>query len=105
MRGMHPEYVFTHKGRPVKKMYGAARPEARSRAGLPQVRVHDLKHRFGRRLRAAGVSSKDRQGLLGHTSGVSPHTTRRQNWKISSPRQTGFASKSPALVVLERKSA
>ena len=29
---------------------------ARLRAELPQVRVHDLKHTFGRRLRAAGVS-------------------------------------------------
>ncbi len=37
--------------------------------GLPQVRVHDLKHTFGRRLRAAGVSFEDRQDLLGHRSG------------------------------------
>lgn len=39
------------------------------RAGLPQVRVHDLKHTFGRRLRAAGVGFEDRQDLLGHKSG------------------------------------
>jgi hypothetical protein len=32
------------------------------------VRVHDLKHTFGRRLRAAGVSFEDRQDLLGHKS-------------------------------------
>lgn len=37
--------------------------------GLPQVRVHDLKHTFGRRLRAVEVSSEDRQDLLGHRSG------------------------------------
>jgi len=43
--------------------------EARKRAGLQQVRVHDLKHTFGRRLRAAGVSFEDRQDLLGHRSG------------------------------------
>ena len=36
--------------------------------GLPQVRVHDLKHTFGRHLRAAGVSFEDRQDLLGHRS-------------------------------------
>jgi hypothetical protein len=36
---------------------------------MPQVRVHDLKHTFGRRLRAAGVSFEDRQDLLGHRSG------------------------------------
>jgi hypothetical protein len=33
-----------------------------------QVRVHDLKHTFGSRLRAAGVSFEDRQDLLGHRS-------------------------------------
>ncbi len=37
--------------------------------GLANVRVHDLKHTFGRRLRAAGVSHEDRQVLLGHTNG------------------------------------
>jgi integrase len=36
--------------------------------GLPNLRVHDLKHTFGRRLRAAGVSFEDRQDLLGHRS-------------------------------------
>ena len=35
---------------------------------LSGVRVHDLKHTFGRRLRAAGVSFEDRQDLLGHKS-------------------------------------
>jgi integrase len=34
--------------------------------GFRRVRVHDLKHTFGRRLRAAGVSFEDRQDLLGH---------------------------------------
>lgn len=31
--------------------------------------MHDLKHTFGRRLRAAGISFEDRQDLLGHRSG------------------------------------
>jgi hypothetical protein len=30
------------------------------------VRVHELKHTFGHRLRAAGASFEDRQDLLGH---------------------------------------
>lgn len=30
--------------------------------------MHDLKHTFGRRLRAAGVSFENRQDLLGHKS-------------------------------------
>jgi len=41
--------------------------KARKLANLP-VRVHDLKHTFGRRLRAASVSFEDRQDLLGHKS-------------------------------------
>src|SRR5688500_14402656 len=36
--------------------------------GFRRVRVHDLKHTFGRRLRAACVSFEDRQDLLGHKS-------------------------------------
>ncbi len=36
---------------------------------MEHVRVHDLKHTFGRRLRAVGVSFEDRQDLLGHRSG------------------------------------
>jgi len=44
--------------------------DARSAWAAPVavVRVHDLKHTFGRRLRAAGVSFEDRQDLLGHKS-------------------------------------
>jgi hypothetical protein len=36
---------------------------------MDQVRGHDLKHTFGRRLRAAGVGFEDRQDLLGHRPG------------------------------------
>lgn len=67
-RGKHPERVFTYKGSPTKQMLNNGWKKARIRAGLPQVRVHDLKHTFGRRLRAAGVSFEDRQDLLGHKS-------------------------------------
>jgi integrase len=49
-------------------MLNTAWRRARTAAGLPQVRVHDVKHTFGRRLRAAGVSFEDRQDLLGHRS-------------------------------------
>jgi len=37
--------------------------------GFRRVRVHHMKHTFGRRLRAAGVSFEDRQDLLGHKNG------------------------------------
>jgi integrase len=68
VRGRHGDYVFTYRGRSIHHMNDSAWKKARVRAGLPQVRVHDLKHTFGRRLRAAGVSFEDRQDLLGHKS-------------------------------------
>lgn len=97
-RGQHPEHVFTFvpkRGKakpgehqeaptpvPVFRMNNSAWKSARVRAadkweeqtgtpapeGFRRVRVHDLKHTFGRRLRAAGVSFEDRQDLLGHKS-------------------------------------
>ena len=68
-RGKHPTNVFAYYGKPTTRMLNGAWLRARNRAGLPDVRVHDLKHTFGRRLRAAGVSFEDRQDLLGHRSG------------------------------------
>ena len=38
-------------------------------ADLATLRVHDLKHTFGRRLRACGVNDKTLKVLLGHTTG------------------------------------
>ena len=67
-RGNHDEYVFTYKGNPVLRMNGHAWCKARERAGLKQCRIHDLRHTFGRRLRAAEVSFENRQDLLGHKS-------------------------------------
>ncbi len=67
-RGKHDEYVFTFKGNPVLRINGHAWRKARIRANLTQCRVHDLRHTFGRRLRAAGVSFESRQDLLGHKS-------------------------------------
>ena len=67
-RGVHPTHVFTYRGEPVTRMLNSAWIRARTDVGLPQVRVHDLKHTFGRRLRSAGVSFEDRQDLLGHRS-------------------------------------
>lgn len=69
VRGEHIEHVFTFNGSPVRQINNSAWQSARQRAGLQQVRVHDLKHTFGRRLRAVGVSFENRQDLLGHKSG------------------------------------
>ena len=68
-RGVHKEFVFTFRGEAISRMMTSAWTRARVRTGLANVRIHDLKHTFGRRLRAAGVSFEDRQDLLGHRSG------------------------------------
>ena len=68
-RGKHLINVFTYMNKPLARMNATAWRNARARVGLEHVRVHDLKHTFGRRLRAVGVSFEDRQDLLGHRSG------------------------------------
>ena len=68
-RGRYKTHVFDYEGRPLARMLTSTWKKARTRADMPHVRVHDLKHTFGRRLRAAGVSFEDRQDLLGHRSG------------------------------------
>jgi integrase len=42
--------------------------KAKREAELP-IRFHDLRHTFGHRLRAAGVSIEDRKALLGRSNG------------------------------------
>ncbi|MEI7448763.1 MAG: hypothetical protein WCJ75_03995 [Desulfomonile sp.] len=44
------------------------------------MRIHDVRHTFGRRLRAASVSFEDRQDLPGHKAG----RITTQNWYYSS---------------------
>ena len=107
MRGVHEEYVFTYRGRKVARMYGRAWRDAREKVGLQQVRVHDLKHTFGRRLRAAGVSFEDRQDLLGHKSGrVTTHYSQAELENLIDAANkvcSEGSRKSPALVILKKK--
>ena len=109
VRGKHPEFVFTYCGRHQKKMNNSGWQHARARAGLSQVRVHDLKHTFGRRLRAAGVSFEDRQDLLGHRSGrITSHYSAAELTSLieAANKVVGQGSrKSPALVMLKKKAA
>ena len=81
-RGRHRRFVFVSPRRrtPLGHLRSAGWHGARRRAaeryqerfgmeapaGFRTVRVHDLRHTFGRRLRAAGVSLEDRRDLLGH---------------------------------------
>ena len=68
-RGMYRDFVVTYTGHALSVMNNSAWKSARKRAGLTQVRLHDLKHTFGRRLRAVGVTLETRKVLLGHRNG------------------------------------
>jgi integrase len=71
-RGKHPVWVFPYRGKRVNGMNNTAWQRARRAAKLPDVRVHDLRHTFATRLRAAGVSAEDRAALLGHSLRTMP---------------------------------
>ncbi len=82
-RGINPDYVFTRRGKKLGCMNNTAWQGGRKRAakkykerfakeapwGFEHLRIHDLKHTFGRRLRAARVPFETRQVLLGHKNG------------------------------------
>lgn len=82
-RGQNRTWVFPYEGRRLSRMYNKAWRLARREAsevyeadmgnscpkGFKSIRVHDLKHTFGRRLRSAGVSLETRRVLLGHKNG------------------------------------
>jgi integrase len=73
------------------------------------VRVHDLKHTFGRRLRAAGASFEDRQDLLGHRSGrITIHYSMSELESLIAAANAvcgNESRKSPALVILRKRVA
>jgi integrase len=88
-RGRHPEFVFVYQPpgkrepHPVSRMSNHAWRKAVARAaskyrqtlgrdapeGFATLHPHDLRHTFGRRLRAAEVSQETRADLLGHKTG------------------------------------
>ena len=65
-RGKHPIWVFPYRGKPIGTMNNSAWQSVHQAVELTPVRIHDLRNTFGIRLRAAGVSEKDRAALLGH---------------------------------------
>lgn len=66
-RGEHPTHVFTYEGHPITRINNSAWMNAVRKVNF-HCWVHDLKHTYGRRLRAAGVSFETGQDLLGHKS-------------------------------------
>ncbi|MGA2710131.1 MAG: tyrosine-type recombinase/integrase [Steroidobacteraceae bacterium] len=127
VRGLHPVYVFVHARKkdgepaPMVKINNTAWKAARERAadkwteqhgepapaGFRSIRVHDLKHTFGRRLRAEGVSFEDRQDLLGHRSGrITTHYSQAELTNLIEAAEKVCAAqsrKTPATTWLRRK--
>jgi len=102
-RGQHATHVFTYNGSPVIRMLNSAWKQARQRADLPLVRVHDLKHTCGRRLRAAGVGFEDRQDLLGHRSArITTHYSAAELTRLieAAERVSARGVEGPELVVM-----
>jgi len=125
-RGLDPVWVFPYgqpdrngKATPVHRMNDSAWKKARIRAakkfqerflrpapaGFASIRVHDLKHTFGRRLRAAGVTEEDRKALLGHKNGsITSHYSAAELGKLidEANRISATDSRGPALTILRR---
>jgi len=69
MDGQHDTYVFTYRGHRVGRINNSGWRNAKKKAGLSEIREHDLKHTCGRRLRAASVPLETRKVLLGQKNG------------------------------------
>jgi len=120
-RGEHPEFVFTRAGQPITRIYNSGWKAARRRAstryasefgrscpkGFRSIRVHDLKHSYGHRLRAAGVGFEDRKLLLGHKAGhVTTHYSAPEIEALiqASEKVCDLGSrKSPALAIVRAR--
>lgn len=121
-RGISREWVFPYNGVAMRRMNDSAWKSARVRAaklwqeknlrhahpGYASIRVHDLKHTFGRRLRAAGVTEEDRKGLLGHKNGsITSHYSGAELGQLieAANRVSATDSRGPVLTILKRRQA
>jgi integrase len=109
VRGIHPDHVFTYRGHSIQTINNSGWKTARKKVGLSQVRVHDLKHTFGRRLRAADVPLETRKVLLGHRNGdITTHYSAPELEELLAAANKVCeekSGKSPALVMLKQKTA
>ena len=121
-RGLSKEWVFPYNGNAMHRMNDSAWKKARVRAaklwqeenlrpahpGYASIRIHDLKHTFGRRLRAAGVTQEDRKALLGHKNGsITSHYSGAELGHLIEAANMVSAtdSRGPILTILKRKQA
>jgi len=121
-RGISREWVFPYNGTGMHRMNDSAWKKARVRAaklwqeqhlrpahpGFASIRVHDLKHTFGRRLKAAGVTEEDRKSLLGHKNGsVTSHYSGAELGQLieAANKVSATDSHGPVLTILKRRQA
>jgi integrase len=121
-RGISKEWVFPYNGTAMHRMNDSAWKKARVRAaklwqeknlrpphpGYASIRIHDLKHSFGRRLRAAGVTEEDRKALLGHKNGsITSHYSGAElgNLIDAANKVSATDSRGPVLTILKRRQA
>lgn len=119
-RGISKEWVFPYNGTAMHRMNDSAWKKARVRAaklwqeenlrpahpGYASIRIHDLKHTFGRRLRAAGVTEEDRKSLLGHKNGsITSHYSGAElgNLIEAANMVSTTDSRGPVLTILKRR--
>lgn len=121
-RGISREWVFPYNGTGMHRMNDSAWKKARVRAaklwqeqnlrpahpGFASIRIHDLKHTFGRRLKAAGVTEEDRKSLLGHKNGsVTSHYSGAELGQLieAANKVSATDSRGPVLTILKRRQA
>ncbi|EJM15498.1 phage integrase family protein [Pseudomonas sp. GM21] len=121
-RGLGKDWVVPYNGTAMHRMNDSAWKNARVRAaklwqeenlrpahpGYASIRIHDLKHTFGRRLRAAGVTEEDRKALLGHKNGsITSHYSGAELGHLIEAANMVSAtdSRGPVLTILKRKQA
>lgn len=119
-RGISREWVFPYNGTAMHRMNDSAWKKARLRAaklwqeqhlraahpGFASIRVHDMKHTFGRRLKAAGVTEEDRKSLLGHKNGsVTSHYSGAELGQLieAANKVSATDSRGPVLTILKRR--
>jgi len=75
VQGRHPQWVFVNpRSRTRFKTLHGAWYEIREEAGMPWLRIHDLRHTYASLLVNSGRSLYEVQNLLGHSS---PQVTQR----------------------------
>ncbi|MFK7829356.1 MAG: tyrosine-type recombinase/integrase [Congregibacter sp.] len=103
-------YVFSYRDRRLRTLRTSAWRRAWKKAGLPEdpkvmKGVHNLRHTFGRRLRAAGVALETRKLLMGHANGdITNHYSAAELGELLAAAETitdRGTAQTPALAIIQ----